>query len=354
MSGLTLTIQAERWREHLATTFARAAVVPVVKGNGYGFGRERLAAEAERLGADVLAVGTASEVGSVREAISGDVVVLTPWRADDLDAVALATDPKVITTVSREVDLAALSAGGERAPRVLLELRTSMRRYGMELAEAGSAVGRLDARDAAAGQPGVVLEGWTIHLPLLERGRLEEARRLSRAAVALRRAPIWISHVTPEEATTLAAELGVDVRLRLGTSLWLGDPGALRTTATVIDVHRVARGERIGYRQRRVSRDGWVLVLAGGTAHGVGLEAPSAASTLRSRAISAATGGLEAAGRALSPYTVAGRKRWFLEPPHMQSSMVLLPGEEHAPSVGDAVPVQLRLTTAVVDHVAEA
>lgn len=353
MSGLTLTIQAERWREHLARTSARASVVPVAKGNGYGFGRERLAAEAQRLGADALAVGTASEVGSVRDAFAGDVVVLTPWRADDHDAVALATDPRVISTVSREVDLAALAAGAEPAPRVLLELRTSMRRHGMELAEARSAIDLMEVRDAAAGRPGVVLEGWSIHLPLLEQGRLEEARRLSRAAVDLRPAPIWISHVTPEEATTLAAELGVDVRLRLGTSLWLGDPGALSTTATVIDVHPVAKGERIGYRQRRVARDGWVLVLAGGTAHGVALEAPSAASTLRSRAVSAATGGLEAVGRALSPYTVAGRKRWFLEPPHMQSSMVLLPGDAQAPGVGDAVPVQLRLTTAVVDHVVE-
>ncbi|MVA74668.1 alanine racemase [Auraticoccus sp. F435] len=349
---MTLTIQAERWRTHLERTFASADVVPVAKGNGYGFGLPRLAGEAERLGATTLAVGTADEVAQVRDAFSGDVVVLTPWRAHDTQAVALATDPRVVTTVSREVDLAALVAA-EGTPRVLLELRTSMRRHGVEADEARSAVRRLDVGDALGGRPGVVFEGWTIHLPLLTSGRLEEARRLGRLAVGLRRGPLWMSHLSPAEATTLGEELGVPVRLRLGTSLWLGDPAALRTTATVIDVHPVAKGDRIGYRQRRVARAGWVLVLAGGTAHGVGLEAPSAAASLRSRAVAAATGGLEAVGRALSPYTVDGRKRWFLEPPHMQSSMVLLPGDATPPSVGDSVPVELRLTTADVDAVVE-
>ena len=39
-------------------------LIPVVKGNGYGFGRERLARLALDLGADELAVGTVHEVGS--------------------------------------------------------------------------------------------------------------------------------------------------------------------------------------------------------------------------------------------------------------------------------------------------
>ena len=141
------------------------------------------------------------------------------------------------------------------------------------------------------------------------------------------------------------------MRLRVGTRLWLGDETHRRTVATVLDVHPVRRGERAGYRQRLVPADGWIVVVAGGTSHGIGMEAPTAAITVRQRAIALATGSLEAAGLALSPYTINGKKRWFLEPPHMQSSLVFLPGKETPPAIGDEVPVELRLTTATVDAV---
>ena len=93
-------------------------------------------------------------------------------------------------------------------------------------------------------------------------------------------------------------------------------------------------------------------MVAGGTSHGIGLEAPTAATTVRQRAIAVATGSLEAAGLALSPYTINGKKRWFLEPPHMQSSLIFLPGKEKPPVIGDEIPVELRLTTATVDSIA--
>ena len=87
------------------------------------------------------------------------------------------------------------------------------------------------------------------------------------------------------------------------------------------------------------------------TAHGIGMEAPTPAASNRQRLIALAQGGLEATGRALSPYTIAGKKRWFLEPPHMQASLVLLPLTEQPPAIGDEVPVELRLTTALVDRI---
>ena len=95
-------------------------------------------------------------------------------------------------------------------------------------------------------------------------------------------------------------------------------------------------------------------MIAGGTSHGIGMEAPTPATSVRQRAVSVATGSLAAAGRALSPYTVNGKKRWFLEPPHMQSSLVFLPAKETPPAVGEEVPVELRLTTATVDQIIEA
>src|SRR5690606_5441153 len=125
------------------------------------------------------------------------------------------------------------------------------------------------------------------------------------------------------------------VRLRIGTELWLGAPSTRHATATVLDVHRVHRGDRIGYWQRRGPHGGGVVILAGGTAHGIAMEAPTSARSFRSRMISVATGSLEAIGRALSPYTIDGKKRWFAEPPHMQSSMVLLPEDARPPAVGD-------------------
>jgi hypothetical protein len=205
--------------------------------------------------------------------------------------------------------------------------------------------------------PGVRFEGWTIHLPLHADGRYAEAERLAHAALATAPGTLWFSHLPAEETAALARQLGgadadpVPVRQRVGTRLWL-DRASRSTTATVLDVHEIKRGERAGYRQRVCPADGWIVVVAGGTSHGIGMEAPTSAKTVRHRAIAFATGSLAAAGLALSPYTINGKKRWFLEPPHMQSSQVFLPHKERPPRIGQEVPVELRLTTATVDCVA--
>ncbi|HYP46643.1 MAG TPA: alanine racemase [Propionibacteriaceae bacterium] len=350
MTGITLRLDVERWREHLRVVAgATPGLVAVAKGNGYGFGLRRLAEESERLGVDTLAVGAVPEVEQVREAFSGDIVVLTPFDRADERARLLVGDPRVITTVSRIEDLeyvAGLAAG----PRVVVEVLTSMRRHGIlpdQLARVSPLLARVD------------FCGWTIHLPLRTEGRYAEAERLARTALDVAPGPLWLSHLPAEEAEALSRQLAgagadpVPLRLRVGTRLWLDHSGARQTTATVLDVHPVRRGERTGYRQRVSPMDGWVAVVAGGTSHGIGLEAPTAATTLRSRAISLATGSLEAAGLALSPYSIGGRARWFVEPPHMQCSLVFLPRRVTPPQVGDEVPVRLRLTTATVDQVVD-
>jgi len=347
-TGVTLTLDGARWREHLATVAGSTpGLVPVVKGNGYGYGLDRLAAEATTLGADTIAVGMPREVNLVTEAFAGDVVILNPWNAGSETARELLSHPRVITTVSRLDDLVTLADLGLR-PRILVEVLTSMRRHGVPAEDLAAAATQLD---------GVRFEGWSIHLPIRADGRYVEAERLSRAALDATAGPLWLSHLPTEEATALARQLGgagadpVPLRLRVGTRLWLGDPLSRTTTATVLDVHPVRRGERAGYRQRVCPADGWVVVVSGGTSHGIGLEAPTSASTVRQRAVALATGSLEAAGLALSPYTINGKKRWFLEPPHMQSSQLFLPGRETPPEVGDEVPVELRLTTATVDQI---
>ena len=345
MGGVRLRLDAARWREHLdVVARATPGLVPVIKGNGYGFGRTRLAEAATELGSDTIGVGVAAEVSLVQPHFAGDVVILQPWDSRDQAARAALSDPRVITTVSRLADLEAIS-DSDLEPRVLVEVLTSMRRHGIPVADLGK-VTRLLER--------VRFEGWSIHLPLRVEGRLAEAGRLAAAALRIAPAPLWLSHLPPEEAVQLGnidGEDPVPVRLRVGTRLWLGAPSCRQTVATVLDVHPVHRGERAGYRGRLVPADGWIVVVAGGTAHGIGLEAPTSATTVRQRAIAVASGSLEAAGLALSPYTINGKKRWFLEPPHMQSSQVFLPRKEPPPAIGEEIPVELRLTTASVDSV---
>jgi hypothetical protein len=136
----------------------------------------------------------------------------------------------------------------------------------------------------------------------------------------------------------------------VGTALWLGDPGAYTARGTVLDVHPLARGQRFGYRQRRAPADGSLVIVGGGTAHGVGLAAPPAPRGL-ARFRTLALGGLSATGLALSPFFWAGRKRWFAEPPHMQVSLLFLPVSVPPPSVGDELDVDVRMTTSTFDNV---
>ncbi|MGN0062937.1 MAG: alanine racemase, partial [Nocardioides sp.] len=89
--GLDLTVDGARWREHLrATAAATPGLVPVAKGNGYGFTLGRLARRAQWLDGqsastgtpiDLLAVGTYDELGEVVDRYAGDLLVLTPWRS---------------------------------------------------------------------------------------------------------------------------------------------------------------------------------------------------------------------------------------------------------------------------------
>ncbi|RRD45590.1 alanine racemase [Tessaracoccus sp. OH4464_COT-324] len=338
---LKLTVEATRWHAHLRRVVDECpGIVPVAKGNGYGFGNALLAREALRLGADTLAVGTAHEVAPVKA--SGwerDIVVLNPWRPHDALATRLLADPQVITTVSRVPDVARV-AELQPGARVVVELETSMHRHGI----------------AADELPGLSLEGvdvvgWAVHLPA--EGSLAEARHLA-AAVTVSAAPgkpVWFSHLGFDDYRTLAAELPAPPRMRVGTRLWLGDKGAYRATGTVLDVRRLPKGTAVGYHGTRTPKDGCVVVISGGTAHGVALAAPATAHSVRQRLIPLAEGLAEARGQVLSPFTVAGAKRVFAEPPHMHASLVFVDGPGFPAQVGDEVPVNVRMTTTTFDEV---
>ena len=105
---LTLYVDGERWRGHLQQVRdAHPGIVPVLKGNGYGFGLERLAQRSSWLGVDTVAVGTYDEVTPVVPHFAGSVMVLTPWRPFEHKSVF---DTHVVHTVGRLDDLRALGA----------------------------------------------------------------------------------------------------------------------------------------------------------------------------------------------------------------------------------------------------
>ena len=340
--SLSLYVDGDRWRSHMRSVVeTHPGLVPVIKGNGYGLGRARLARKAGWLGQDTVAVGTYDEVEDVSTRFDGTILVLTPWRPFEQRVVY---DDRVVHTVGRLEDLEALAARGDR-PRVVLERMTSMRRHGFSakgLREAGERLTRA-----------VRVEGAALHMPMAHGSHLPEMERLMTDVVAagLPTHTVFVSHLTDAEMSTLATSYpDYEFRPRIGTRLWLGDRGALSVKAAVLDAHPVDRGDVFGYRGRSAPKPGTILVVSGGTAHGIGLEAPHAADSLRQRAASLARGGLEAAGFAQSPFTIGGKRRLFAEPPHMQASMLFLPLGAPVPEVGEEVDVRVRFTTTAFDR----
>ncbi len=356
--SLRLTVDGPRWRGHLlATATAHPGIVPVCKGNGYGFTIGRLARRvqwlhehAEQTGTPVelMAVGTYRELAQALSRYDGDLLVLTPWRpVGGAVEVPESDDRRVVHTVSRVEDLRALTDHDPRA-RFVLEQLTSMRRHGMsrrELAEAG----RLVAERRLTGLTGIAL-----HMPLNNASHLGEVTRLVNDAVAagIDTRTVFVSHLTEAELTRLRASYpDFTFRPRIGTDLWLGDRGALSVTSTVLDVHPLERGEAFGYRGRSMPTGGHLLVVSGGTAHGIGLEAPSGQRSMRARAATLARGGMDAVGFVRSPFSVDGKQRLFAEPPHMQASMLFVPSGARVPEIGEAVDVRVRFTATDFDDV---
>ncbi len=347
-----LHVNARRWRSHLSEHAAALGdVVPVAKGNGYGVGNRRLAIEAARLGADTIAVGLPTEVTEVAGPFPGFILVMTPWdgRGDDVEQVSGARAIRTVAHLDVLTRLAEDARTGAHRPAVVVELMTSVRRHGLSPAElAGLDRALLEAVD---------LRGWALHLPLDRPAGgdpVAEVRawlaRLSRAGLPV--PAVWVSHLRVEELAGLrTGHPGLRLRTRVGTGLWLGEPDALRATGTVLDTHRLAAGDRFGYRQQRAHRAGQLVVVSGGTAHGVGLEAPKAVRGPLARARELARGTLSSAGLSLSPFSWAGRSLWFAEPPHMQLSLLWLPARVSPPARGTELDCRVRHTTIHPDAV---
>jgi hypothetical protein len=348
--SLTLYVDGARLRSHLAAVANRMPdLVPLARGNGSGLTNRRLAAEAQHLGADVLAVGTPEECTQVAGLFTGDLLVLSPYRS-------FAADPgvapeRLIHTISRLEDLDALLATDPRA-RIVLARITSTRLHGLTARELRVAAHRLE--EHGVGLPdGPVLEGVLLSFPVAGVGRLTELHKLAQdvAASGLPTRILWVANLgEPEILAARGAWPDVELRPLLDDELWLGDPDAFRVCAHVLDLHRLERGSTFGEQGRTVPRRGHLLVVSGGTAHGIGLEPPTADLSLKARATSIARGSLDAAGLVRSPYVVDGKQRYFAEAPHSQASLVYLPEEARVPEIGDEVELKVRFATTQFDR----
>lgn len=381
--SFTLTVDTLRWRDsvdavHGAVTRAGATLVPVVKGNGYGLGQAPLAREAARLGADAIAVGTIFEVDEVMHESLADVIVLEPFEPRDAVAARAWWEAsqrwdagRLVRTVSSADALQALVTG-PGSVRVLLEVATSMHRFGMDEHTLVSLLHDHDIR-AALSSGHVQVLGLSLHLPIEQpavatptgvtagTARVREVVRWAglwqdeTAVWPGTHAPasnVWVSHLQDDEIADVTRSLdSADLKVRIGTRLWLGQRSALTAAGTVLGVTPLAEGTRVGYRQRTGPKDGSLVVVSGGTAHGIGLSAPTPGVSVRQRLVTASTGALDAVGRAMSPFTWAGRQRWFAEPPHQHHSMLWLPSGCVVPAVGDVMTAEVRFTTSHFDQV---
>ena len=322
-----LTVDRAAWQDHVRATAAAygTALVPVVKGNGYGFGRPLLHGAVEALGTRVVCVGTIHEVGDVPAALQP--VVLTPTLSAPE---ARTTGPEPVLTVGSAAHVAALDGW---AGSVVVKLQSSMRRYGAapgDLADLLRAVRRSNLSVAALG----------LHLPLhgTDAERAHEADDWLRAldsAGALPEAEVWLSHLAPASLAELAARhTRRRLRARVGTALWHGLPRGpfLHLGADVVQTTPVRAGETAGYRGVVVPFDGTLLALGAGSAHGV---APLDTTDPAHR----------------SPFHYARQRLPLLEAPHMHTSLALVPAGWPCPAIGDMVDLQRPLISTHVDEV---
>lgn len=312
---IRLTVRTAIWRSHVARVVnavdeAGGGLVPVIKGNGYGFGRSWLATVAADF-CETVAVGTVHELNGLPDGLTA--VVLTPTLTRPEIAGSASTG--AILTVGSQHHIDALAGWGGR---VIVKLASPMRRFG----------GPIDLIDAAE-RAGLHLAGVSIHPPLA--GTADD--HLAAITDQLHQVPasttVWVSHLTPDQYRALPDTH--QFRLRLGTLLWHGDKSALQLHADVLDVRPVSAGDTAGYRLGSVPSEGHLVMIGAGTANGVAMID-------------------EGAHPSLSPFHF-GRTRLDLhEPPHMHTSMGFVPLGSPLPTIGDHVDLQRPLHMTAVDQ----
>ena len=312
---IRLTVRTAIWRSHVARVAAAVeeaggGLIPVVKGNGYGFGREWLATVAADF-CDTVAVGTVHELDGIADQLTS--VVLTPTLAAPPTPASATSGP--ILTVGNQHHIDALAGWNGR---VIVKLTSPMRRFG----------GDHDLL-AAAEAAGLHVIGVSIHPPLA--GSMDDhAAAVTEQLDAIDPAvPVWVSHLDADRFATLPDTH--EYRVRLGTLLWHGDKSALQLEADVLDVRPVSAGDTAGYRLGTVPGDGHLVMIGAGTANGVAM--------------------IDEGDRgSLSPFHFARTRLALHEPPHMHTSMAFVPLDSPLPGIGGHVDLQRPLHMTAVDQ----
>jgi alanine racemase len=373
----TLKVDALKFRGHLVSVMnsyatASAELVPVIKGNGYGFGRSGLAGEASRLGCHRIAIGTVWELGQTLADFAGEVLVLEPFNSTDESAVAQwrvhleHNADRVIVTVSDQ-DLNSVRAAG--AKNIYLEGKTSLSRFGILPFDMQSLTNFRDLN----------VLGLSLHLPIVQPAikvdaTTEISSAFNGASLSQSMTETWnwivlyeelsnkfslpkhisLSHISEKQVHSLKNMMqsygfNLEIEVRVGTKLWLGEPSALQAYGTVLQIHEITNRQSVGYQQTESGNSKRLIIVSGGTAHGVAMAAPINTGSLRKKGVAIAEGFAQAIGKVRSPFSYNGKNLDFVEPPHMQVSMLW--SDDMSIAVGDNLNCNVRNTTTSFDCV---
>ena len=312
---LRLSVTSGSWHHRIAQVVdAYGEMIPVVKGNGYGFGVPALMPHAAAI-SPIIAVGSVFEVHAVPA--THTAMVLTPAGSE----LPTSLPPKSILTVGSRHHVDVLHRAGWRSP-VIVKLQSSVRRYGVTRDE-------LEPLLDSIQQAGLAQVGWSVHPPL--EGTISElVNDVSRWLSHLEPGnPMYVSHLDPIAIDQLRATFSQhQIIARVGTALWLGDKTGLQLETDVLDVHPVTAGMTAGYRNVPISVDGSLVLVGAGSAHGV-----------------------HPVGDQLSPFHFQRTRLGLLEPSHMHTSMLFVESGSPCPQNGDLVEVQQPLTRVAVDTI---
>ncbi len=351
--SFTLYLDRQQWFKHLAETDRLfSGCLPVIKGNGYGFGNSFLADAMTKLGKRSVAVGTLEEARQISSTHSFEqILILTPvWS--DLRPADLAFTFTVVSFQHLEQLVARVRNAGAFPPvKVVLKCSSGMKRFGVDAGELKAAAELLRA------DPTVLLEGYSLHFPVETMTEDEKLRQIQTwiqliSSSGLACDKMYLSHISPALLRRLTEQYpAVSCVVRLGTSLWLAEK-AYHFRSTVLAVRQIAAGERYGYKQKKAWRQGYLVSVSGGTANGVGLEAPLHTSGLKGPLKLTLFWFLNLFNFHLSPFVYAGKRLWFAEPPHMQASVLKL--RRNPPKPGDEVALKnVRMTIAAFDEIVQ-
>ncbi len=358
--ALTLYINQQEWTARLYQMEERFPnYLPVIKGNGYGFGNSFLADAAALVGKESIAVGTVEEARQIESTHSfKEIIVLTPV-VKPLTAGDIRSD-RVYTVGSLDqlkhlLDEIRKNGEDRLTVNILFKCASTMKRFGMtpaEMIQAKEILVQWNKEERIQ----VRIKGTAIHFPQERINSNAQIAQIGDWIAKLQEMELpcntmYVSHLTSATFKKLCQEHpSTRFIMRVGTDLWLNDRKSFSVRSTVVDVKPLARGERYGYKQRRAWKNGYLVSVSGGTAHGIGLAAPSHVKGVKDWVKLTALWFLGLFNLHPSPFSYQGKRLWFAEPPHMQTSLLKISKGTSVPSIGDELTLQVRMTTSVFDQ----